>query len=123
MTKYHKQFYHDQNSILKISESIKLRTNQYLENSCDLVAWFQFEYMQDESGVETVSYLSIGDLHRHFLESDIFLSLSRKEQSTFSRNKFFEMIRNNIFFKKYYMDYHLSMKYILKGWYKADINI
>ena len=123
LTKYHKQFYHDQNSILKISESIKLRTNQYLENSCDLVAWFQFEYMQDESGVETVSYLSIGDLHRHFLESDIFLSLSRKEQSTFSRNKFFEMIRNNIFFKKYYMDYHLSMKYILKGWYKADINI
>uniref|UniRef100_A0A6C0HLZ3 Uncharacterized protein n=1 Tax=viral metagenome TaxID=1070528 RepID=A0A6C0HLZ3_9ZZZZ len=59
LTKYHKQFYHDQNSILKMSESIKLRTNQYLENSCDLVTWFQFEYMQDETGVETVSYLSI----------------------------------------------------------------
>lgn len=52
LTKYHKYFYHEQNSILQISYSIKIRTNLYLESSCDLVAWFQFEYRQNESSDE-----------------------------------------------------------------------
>jgi phage/plasmid-associated DNA primase len=123
LTKYHKQFYYEQNSILQVSESIKLRTNLYLESSCDLVAWFQFEYRQDESGDEEISYLRISELYEDFIKSDTYKSISKKEQIHYTRNKFFEKIKNNIFFKKYYMERYNGIRHLLNGWKKIDINI
>ena len=63
ITTYHRKFLHEHSSLLVVADSIKLRTNQYLENSCDLVAWFLYEYYNEEPGTEEVSYISIGDLH------------------------------------------------------------
>ena len=105
MTKYHKQFYYEQNSILQVSESIKLRTNLYLESSCDLVAWFQFEYRQDELGDEEISYLRISELHEDFIKSDTYSYLNKSEKSKYIKVKFFEFIKTNIFFKKYYIEF------------------
>jgi len=116
LTEYHYKFYHEQNSILQIADSIKLRTNQYLENSCDLVAWFQFEYRQDEADSEEVSYVSLSDLHKHFLESDVYLGLSRKEKDNYTKLKFFEFVKKNIFFKKYYVERYNQHKRVLKQW-------
>jgi hypothetical protein len=121
LTEYHHKFYHAQNSILEISNSIRLRTNQYLENSCDLVAWFQFEYTEDDPNSEEVSYLSIAELHKDFIESDMYQGLSKKEKSKYTKVKFFEFIRNNIFFKKYYVERFSQLKRVLKGWYKLEI--
>ena len=91
---------------------------------CNLVAWFQFEYRKDEPNDEDISYLSIGDLHKDFIQSDIYLSLSRKEQYKFSRNKFFEIVRKKIFFRKYYIKNYNSIRYVLNGWYKqVEINM
>jgi hypothetical protein len=85
-----------------------------LENSCDLVAWFQFEYRQDDS--EEVSYVSLSDLHKHFLESDVYLGLSRKEKDNYTKLKFFEFVKKNIFFKKYYVERYNQHKRVLKQW-------
>lgn len=117
---YHRIFYHEQNSVLSICDSVKLRTNQYLENSCDLVAWFQFEYTQDDPNEVEVSYLSISDLHKNFLESDVYRGLSKKEQSKYIKVKFFDFIRNNIFFKKYYVERFNNKRHHLKGWFKIE---
>jgi hypothetical protein len=122
LTTYHSIFYHDQNSVLSICDSVKLRTNQYLENSCDLVAWFQFEYTQDAEDSEAVSYLSISELHKHFLDSDVYRGLSKKEQSKYIKVKFFDFIRNNIFFKKYYVERYGDCRRLLKSWYKSAVD-
>lgn len=121
LTEYHKKFLHENKSILVIADSIKLRTSQYLENACDLVTWFQFEYIQDEPDVQEVSYLSIGDIHKHFIESDIYQNMSRKDSINYSKIKFFELIRKNLFFKKYYVENYNSQKRLLKGWYRENV--
>ena len=118
LTEYHMKFYHEQNSILQIADSVKLRTNQYLENSCDLVAWFQFEYKQDAEDSEEVSYLSVGNLHKHFIESDVYSILSKKDKDKYIKAKFFEFVKNNMFFKKYYLDRYGQQRRVLKSWSK-----
>ena len=118
LTEYHRKFYHEQNSILQIADSVKLRTNQYLENSCDLVAWFQFEYKQDAEDSEEVSYLSLSDLHKHFLESDVYSVLSKRDKDKYTKLKFFEFVKTNIFFKKYYVERYGQNKRVLISWSK-----
>jgi hypothetical protein len=123
LTKYHKQFYHEQNSILQISDSIKIRTNLYLERSCDLVAWFQFEYRQDEINDKEISYLRISELHEDFIKSDTYQFINKKEHINYTRNRFFDKIKNNIFFKKYYVERYNGMRHLLKGWAKVNIDM
>jgi len=119
LTEYHTKFLNEQKSILLIADSIKLRTNQYLENSCDLVAWFQFEYKQDADNNAEVSYLSLSDLHKHFLESDIYSVLSKRDKDKYTKLKFFEFVKNNLFFKKYYIERYGDRRRLLKSWYKT----
>ena len=123
LTEYHSKFYHEQNSILQIADSVKLRTNQYLENSCDLVAWFQFEYKQDAEDSEEVSYLSVGNLHKHFIESDVYSILSKKDKDKYIKDKFFEFVKNNMFFKKYYIERYAQLKFLLRGWSRQEEDI
>jgi hypothetical protein len=123
LTEYHRKFYYEQNSILQIADSVKLRTNQYLENSCDLVAWFQFEYKQDAEDSEEVSYLSVGNLHKHFIESDVYAILSKKDKDKYIKAKFFEFVKNNMFFKKYYIERYGQLKFLLKGWSRQEEDI
>ena len=120
LTKYHKKYYHEQNSILQISESIKLRTNLYLENSCDLVGWFQFEYRKDEPNDEDISYLQISDIHKLFEQSDLYKSLGKNKQKDYIKSSFFKNIQNNIFFKKYYVERYDNKRHFIKGWYKPE---
>ena len=98
------------------------RTNQYLENSCDVVSWFQFEYKQNESS-ENISYLPVSQIYSDFKNSDTYLHLSKSEKDKYTKVKFFEFIKTNIFFKKYYVERYSQQKRLLKGWYKVDPDI
>ena len=105
LTEYHWIFYNDNGSILKLPESVQLRTNQYLENSSDLVKWFQFEYRQDDPE-DDISYTPVADIYNEFKLSDTYNTMNKKEKEKYTKFKFFEFIRTNIFFKKYYKDRH-----------------
>jgi phage/plasmid-associated DNA primase len=119
LTEYHYKYYFENNSVLKMPNSIVTRTNKYLENSCDLVSWFQFEYRQDED-VTPSSYIKISDIYQHFITSESYISLSKSEKQKYQKLKFFEFIKTNIFFKKYYIDRYNDIRNLLVGWYRQD---
>lgn len=120
LTGYHRKFLHEYGSLLKMPESITHRTNLYLENNCDVVQWFKHYYRQDEPGTTEVSYLRLAEIHEFFLESDEYRNMSRTNQQQYSKFKFFQFTRNNLFFKKYYVENHNSLRGFLKGWYKCQ---
>jgi phage/plasmid-associated DNA primase len=119
LTEYHYKYYFENNSVLKMPDSIVTRTNKYLENSCDLVSWFKFEYKQDEDEA-TSSYIKISDIYQHFITSETYISLSKSEKQKYQKLRFFEFMKNNIFFKKYYVERYNGMKNLLVGWFKPD---
>jgi hypothetical protein len=115
LTTYHKKFMIEQCSTLKMPASIVKRTEAYLENNCDIVSWFQFNYKKDESG-SSVSYTRLCDIYDNFVISSDYQCLTRAEQKTYCKTKFFQFIKTNIFFRKYYIENHDSLRYWIKGW-------
>ena len=49
--------------------------------------------------------------------------MSRNKKENYSKVKFFELLRTNIFFKKYYKDTLGSIYNVINGWIKTDILI
>jgi hypothetical protein len=105
---------------LTIAPSINARTQNYLENSVDIVTWFKDEYTYDETSNE---YLKVGDLYNELVNCDFFQSMKRTERDKYTKLKFFEFVRTNMFFRKYYVDRYDSKKRLLKGWYKTNNEI
>jgi hypothetical protein len=119
LIEYHRKFLHEQNSLLKMPDTIIHRTKLYLENNCDLVQWFRHYYRQDEPDTEEVSYLRLSEIHEFFLHSDEYKNLSRTNQQQYTKIKFFQLVRNNLFFKNYYVENRGSLRCFIKGWYKC----
>jgi phage/plasmid-associated DNA primase len=119
LSEHHRIFYHENGSNLKMPESIMRRTDQYLENSSDVVSWFQFEYKQNEP-LEDISFLPIAQIHNDFKNSDTYCHLSKSEKDKYTKVKFFDFIKTNIFFKKYYVERYGQTRHLIKGWCKAD---
>jgi hypothetical protein len=119
LTDQHKKYLAN-NSILTIAPSINARTQNYLENSVDIVTWFKDEYTYDETSNE---YLKVGDLYNELVNCDFFQSMKRTERDKYTKLKFFEFVRTNMFFRKYYVEYYEHSKRLLKGWYKTNNEI
>jgi hypothetical protein len=49
--------------------------------------------------------------------------MSRNKKENYSKVKFFELLRTNIFFKRYYMERHNGEYNFIKGWYIQNIII
>jgi phage/plasmid-associated DNA primase len=118
IAKRHKIYYHENNSIIKVSPSIVARTQNYLESCCDIVGWFKDTYTEDNT-----KYSTMGDIYENFKTSQIYLEMSRNKKENYSKIKFFELLRTNIFFKKYYKDTIGSIYNVINGWVKTDILI
>ena len=101
------------NSVIKLAPSIVSRTQNYLESCCDIVGWFKDNYTEDNT-----KYCIMKDIYEDFKNSEIYLDLSRQKKENYSKIKFFELLRTNIFFKKYYIERHNGEYSIIKGWYK-----
>lgn len=114
----HKIYYHDNSSIIKLSPSIISRTQSYLESCCDIVGWFKDTYTED-----ITKHITMKDIYEDFKNSEMYLDLSRQKKENYSKIKFFELLRTNIFFKKYYTDKLGIEKNIILKWYKPDIII
>jgi hypothetical protein len=122
LTEYHRKFSIDNNSTFIMPTTILNRTQNYLENSCDLVAWFKFEYKPDEEDEEE-SYIKVNDIYQHFISSDAYVSLNKTEKQKYQKLKFFETMRNNLFFRQYYVERHYGNKNLIKGWRINDIEL
>ncbi len=86
-----------------------------------MVSWFQFEYKQNKSS-EEISYLPISQIYNDFKNSDTYFHLNKSEKDKYTKVKFFEFIKTNIFFKKYYVERYSQQRYLIKGWCKTDYN-
>ena len=96
----HKIYSHN-NFILQIPDNIKKRTENYLNNNCDILNWFKSTYVYVDSK-KTV--LSIKDIHQNFISSIYYENLSKTNKQKYSHyGKFKNYIINNVYLKKYYV--------------------
>ena len=114
----HKIYYHQNNSVIKLASSIVSRTQSYLESCCDVVGWFKDIYKEDNN-----KYSMMGDIYENFRNSQIYLEMSRNKKENYTKIKFFELLRTNIFFKKYYLERNGNDRNIIIKWYKPEIII
>jgi len=118
ITDRHKLYYHINNSVIKLAPSIVSRTQSYLESCCDIVGWFKDNYTED-----ITKHITMKDIYEDFKNSEIYLEMSRNKRENYSKIKFFELLRTNIFFKRYYKDTLGSVYNVINGWSKIETTI
>ena len=120
LTEYHKQYHIIQGDCIKLSEDIKTRTNKYLEESCDIVEWYKENYSKDVIDNDNTTYtiLKIGDIYKTFKESEFYNNLTKANKEKYTKTKFFDFIRSNIFFRKYYHEHYGNNHRVIVGWFR-----
>jgi phage/plasmid-associated DNA primase len=115
----HKKYYKHNNNALTPPKSIVDRTQLYLEMSCNLVQWFKDNY---EETYNNKDICKIKDLYDEFYKSTFFYNLSKTEQKKYNKTYFTEYMKENIFFRKYYVDRYNNYRTVLRGWKKKNID-
>ena len=118
LTIYHKEYYHLQNSSIKMASSVIARTQQYLESCCDVVGWFKENYKLEENNI-----IRIGDIYNEFILSSNYLEMTKQNKENYTRLKFNNIIETNMFFRRYYKERHFFTRNIILGWIKINIDI
>jgi len=111
---YHVNYSNNNNNFI-IPESVKSRTNDYLEMSCFIYQWFKdhFEFTNNDE-----DKLKIHDVFTHFRSYEHVLDLSRYEKRKYTYKYFLDYFSSNITTKKYYKDRYgpNRERKILLGW-------
>jgi hypothetical protein len=108
--------YKENNYKFIIPESIKQRTQLYLELSCNILGWFKDNYYKTEDKSDMIK---LKDLFSDFKESDYYHNLTKNDKRKYNYTFFDNYFATNIFFKKYYFIsdiHHLPnhIKYYIK---------
>ena len=111
--------YKDNNYILIIPETIKERTNVYLQSSCFLLEWFKDNYILTN---DKKIYTKISDIYENYKTSENYLLLSNREKRKYNNRFFVEYFKNNLFIKKYYKERDSKNRNFLIGWIKKEMN-
>lgn len=93
--------YSQNNYTFQIPQSIKDRTSEYLESSCQLYQWFKENY--DESNDKNI-FISIKDIYDEFKCSDYYTNLTKFEKRKLTYKNFIEYFSHNIVTKKHYRE-------------------
>jgi len=93
--------YAEDNCNLKIPFSIKERSNQYLEMSCELMQWILDTYEKTDDFKDIVTVKEIYEL---FKNSEYYNNLSKNEKRKNNVKSFIERIRDNVFLRKHFYD-------------------
>ncbi len=109
----HARYYKNNQSTLKLPQSIIDRGRQYLEMSCNIVEWFKENY---EETHDLTQYVQIKDVYELFKISDFYGNLSRTDRAKYTKKYMNDYIASNIFFRKYYSDRYNNVRSIIKGW-------
>lgn len=99
-----------------IPESIKQRTQLYLELSCNILTWFKDNYDKTEDKNDVIK---LKELFNDFKKSDYYHNLSKNDKRKYNYSFFENYFSTNIFFKNYYFmgdNHHNSnhIKYYIK---------
>lgn len=95
--------YVSNNCVLQIPESVKIRTNEYLEKSCNILGWFKENYSVTDNSNNIVT---IKHIHDKFKESEYYVTLSKLEMRKYTYSYFIEYFKGNLVTKKCYkLDY------------------
>ena len=99
-----------------IPESIKQRTQSYLELSCNILTWFKDNYDKTENNMDIIK---LKDLFTDFKQSDYYYNLNKNDKRKYNYSFFDNYFSTNIFFKNYYFlgdnnHYPNHIKYYIK---------
>lgn len=84
---------------LYVPESIKARTNEYIEDCDPFLSWFNDNYNKTTDKNDIVK---VKDLFIDFKNKDYYQNLSKKEKRELNEKKFIKMISENLTLHKYY---------------------
>ena len=84
---------------LFVPESIKARTNEYIEDCDPFLSWFNDNYNKTTDKNDIVK---VKDLFIDFKNKDYYQNLSKKEKRELNEKKFIKMISENLTLHKYY---------------------
>jgi hypothetical protein len=92
--------YRNNDYVLHIPETIKKRTQLYLEMSCNIISWFKenYTYSSDKNDI-----CKMKDLYSDFITSCYFINLSKIEKKKYNKSYFENYIKSEPFFKQYYV--------------------
>jgi len=93
--------YENEKRCLRIPYSIKERTNQYLQMSCELTQWILDNYDKTDNPKDVVK---VKEMFGWFKSSEYYENLSKTEKRKQSEKNFIETISKNVFLKKYYCE-------------------
>ena len=98
--------------ILQIPESIKNRTQQYLELSCIILPWFKENYERTNDK----EFIKVKDIYDNFSTSNFFYNLSKEEKRKYNKTFFNEYFETNIFLRGFYAERYNNFRSVIKGW-------
>jgi len=107
--------YKKDNYMFSIPKTIKERTAQYLEMSCNILQWFKDNYKQTG---EKTDICKMRDLYDDFSSSNYFMNLTKNEKRKYNKTFFSDYVTNNSFLGKYYKMTHNHITNCLVGWKK-----
>jgi phage/plasmid-associated DNA primase len=86
---------------LNIPESVKYRTTEYLEKSCDILSWFKDNYEQTN---DKKDFIKLKDVYENYKSSEFYFNLSKSKKQEQNYKYFINYFSNNQYFSKYYVD-------------------
>lgn len=109
--------YQENNYCITIADSIKERSQNYLDLSYKLVAWFksEFEFTGNKEDI-----IKMKDLYEHLIQSIYFMNMSKTEKKKYNKAFLQNYIENNQFFKKYYIENSHGINNSLHSWRKKN---
>lgn len=107
--------YKNNNNIFLIPQSIKERTTQYLEMSCNILQWFKDNYTYTG---EKDAICKMKDLYGTFSSSSYYSNLTKNEKRKYNKTYFSNYVSNNSFLIKYHKAVYDNIKNCIVGWKK-----
>ena len=86
---------------LNIPDSVKYRTNEYLEKSCDIVSWFKDNYEQTN---DKKDFIKLKDVFDNYKGSEFYFNLTKTKKQEQNYKYFINYFSNNQSFSKFYVD-------------------
>lgn len=117
----HKDFY--KNKKLYICDSIKKRTENYLEMSCNIISWFKDNY---EETSDDHYFLKLSELFSLFKQSDYYIPLISSQKRKYNLSYFKNYFITDKYLKNFYYDRKKpkneskQIRDILIGWRKKN---
>jgi len=86
---------------IEIPSGILERTNQYIEDCCDITKWFNENYEKTEDKNDIIK---VKDIHLDFLYSEVYTNMSKHERKDYNKNYFTKFFSSHKIYNKFYIN-------------------